>query len=182
MMRVGWGRKPRAPKLACNPAWNTSLAGLGIFAALCLPGISGCQRGPAVAQVSGKVVYEDGSAPQGGVRVVRFEPAGDSQAEIRKAATGEIQPDGSFEMYTRVPGDGVYLGKYAVTFAIWKGPMDPTSLIPNAYTTAATTPYTLTIDDDKHDLVFEIDRKAVNAANKTPHSNRLALAAGTTGD
>jgi len=117
--------------------------------------LSGCQRGPAVAQVSGKVLYKDGSVPQGGVRVVRFEPI--TAEEVRKGASGTIEPDGSFEMYTRKPGDGVYLGEYAVTFAVWKGPRDPTSLIDEKYTMSTTTPYKVKIDGNKTDLEFEIE-------------------------
>lgn len=88
---------------------------------------------------------------------MRFEPTKDSPAEIRKGASGQIGEDGSFEMSTRVPGDGVYLGKYAVTFAVWKGPRDPTSLIAEKYTNSATTPYEVVVDSDMNDLTFTIE-------------------------
>jgi hypothetical protein len=119
--------------------------------------LCGCNRGPATAQVRGKVLYKDGSVPKGGVRVVRFEPAQDTTAEIRKAASGQIESDGSFQLATRVPGDGVFLGKYVVTFAVWKGPRDPTSLIEEKYTNSSTSPYHVTVDDDIDDLMFEIE-------------------------
>lgn len=128
-----------------------------LLLSLCLVGLAGCNRRPNTAQVRGKVLYPDGSVPTGGVRVVRFEPTQDTSAEIRKGATGQIQSDGSFEMATRVPGDGVFLGKYAVTFAVWKGPRDPTSLIDEQYTNSATTPYHVTVEDDIDDLVFKIE-------------------------
>jgi len=108
-----------------------------------------------VAQVSGKVLYPDGSVPKGGICTVQFVPI--SAVEVRKAATGFIGSDGSFEMYTRKPGDGVFLGEYAVTFAVWKGPRDPTSLIDEKYTASTTTPYKVKIDGDKTDLAFEIE-------------------------
>jgi hypothetical protein len=117
----------------------------------------GCQRRPATAEISGKVLYKDGSVPNGGVRVVRFEPTPDSPAEIRKTASSEIRDDGSFELYTRRPGDGVFLGKYAVTFTVWKGPRDKVSLIDPVYTTSANTPYTFTVDGDKDGVLFEIE-------------------------
>ncbi len=126
---------------------------------LCVTCLAGCHRGPDVAQVSGKVLYKDGSVPKGGVRVVRFEPAADSPTGIRKGATGDIQADGSFEMMTRKPGDGVYFGKYNVTFAIMKGPRDPVSYVDEKYTRAATSPYHVTVDKDIHDLAFEIEPK-----------------------
>lgn len=133
---------------------------LSFLLAIIAPGLLclvGCHRGPAMAQVRGKVLYKDGSVPKGGVRTVRFEPTIDTTAEIRKGATGQIESDGSFQMSTRKVGDGVYLGKYAVTFAIWKGPRDPTSLVAEKYTNSATTPYTVTVDDDKVDLNFVLE-------------------------
>lgn len=123
----------------------------------CFIGSSGCNRGPATAQVKGKVLYTDGTVPRGGVCAVRFEPTKDSPAEVRKGASGQIGSDGSFEMSTRVPGDGVFLGKYAVTFAVWKGPRDPTSLIAEKYTNAATTPYQIDVEGDMDDLDFTIE-------------------------
>lgn len=123
---------------------------------LAVVGTWGCGRSDMV-QVSGRVLYKDGTVPKGGVCVVQFQPAADSPATIRKAASGEIGEDGSFEAYTRKPGDGVIIGKYDVTFAVWKGAMQPISLIDAKYTRAETTPYHLTIDDDLRDLEFVIE-------------------------
>jgi hypothetical protein len=123
----------------------------------CAMSLVGCNRGPAMAQVSGTVLYKDGSVPQGGVRKVRFEPTKDSPAEIRKGAAGIIRDNGTFDMYTMKPGDGVYLGKYAVTFAVWKGPMDPVSLILVKYTNAVMSPYQVTVDGNVDNLKFEIE-------------------------
>jgi hypothetical protein len=60
-------------------------------------------------------------------------------------------------MYTRKPGDGVYLGTYAVTFAVWKGAMDQTSLIDERYTSPLTTPHKINVEGDMNDLKFEIE-------------------------
>ena len=121
-----------------------------------LSGSAGCGQSDKV-QVAGKVLYKDGTAPKGGVCVVQFLPAADSPAKIRKAASGEIRDDGSFEAYTRKPGDGVFLGKYDVTFAVLKSPMDPASLIDLKYTKASTTPFHIAIEDDVTDLTLQID-------------------------
>lgn len=138
----------------CMNCWTQwSLVVLTLFAG----GLSGCGGRLATAQVRGKVVYKDGTVPKGGVCVVQFQPSADSPAKIRKAASGDVQPDGSFEAYTRKPGDGVFLGKYDVTFAVWKGPMEPVSLIADKYTTAATTPYTIEVEGDRDDLLFKIE-------------------------
>ena len=100
---------------------------------------------------------KDGSVPQGGVRIVQFVPAKDTAAEIRKAASGQIQDDGSFVAYTRKPGDGVFLGKYDVTFSVWKTAMDSTSLIDLKFSRATTTPYHITVENDVDDLKFELE-------------------------
>jgi hypothetical protein len=118
---------------------------------------NGCRRGPAMAQVRGKVFYKDGTVPQGALAIVRFEPATDSTAEVRKGASGSIGPDGSFEMITRVPGDGVYLGSYAVTFAVQMGETASTSVILPKYNNRSTTPYSVEVSDDIDDLKYEIE-------------------------
>jgi len=110
-----------------------------------------------MAKVKGKVAFEDGSIPQGSVAVVRFEPADDSSAEVRKGATGAIESDGSFEMTTRMPGDGVYLGKYAVTFLALTGPREVNIVAPK-FRNKGTTPFAEDITEDRTDLNYVIEK------------------------
>jgi hypothetical protein len=138
----------------------------------CLVATAGCHRGPRMYEVSGKVHYKDGSVPRGGVAVVNFRPTKESTAEVRQGASGAIGPDGSFSMFSRVTGDGVYAGDYAVTFTVIKGPMDPTSLILPKYMNALTPPFTITVDENKTDLDFEIE--------PLPGVSGAAAASGTT--
>ena len=128
-----------------------------VVCVLCLSAILGCGGRAGTAQVKGRVLYKDGTVPTGGVCVVQFMPAEDSTAKIRKAASGEIQKDGWFQAYTRKPGDGVFVGKYDVTFSVWPSVTDSTSLIDLKYTNAATTPHHVTIEDDVDNLEFEIE-------------------------
>lgn len=130
---------------------------LPIVLVACLTGMMGCNRGPKMYQVSGKVRYKNGIDPHAGVAVVSFVPTKESTAEVRKAATGGIKSDGTFEMFTRVAGDGVYAGDYAVTFGFQKGPMDPTPLITAQYGSPLTTPYKITVDGNKTDLDYEVE-------------------------
>jgi hypothetical protein len=114
-----------------------------------------------MAQVRGKVIFPDGKMPQAGIRMVRFESAADSNAALRKGATGPIQDDGSFQLYTRRPGDGVHLGKYDVTFLFCRSVTDQRPMIPALYTKSATTPFRgVVVDDDEEDLEFKIDLAA----------------------
>jgi hypothetical protein len=128
-----------------------------LWFSICVAILPGCNRGPVMYDVGGTVLYTDGSVPKGAVAVVRLQPSGNSTAEIRSGATGSIGPDGSFELYTRVPGDGVYEGQYDVTFAVLKSIVDPVSLIPAKYSNPTTSGYTVTVDQDIDDLKFEIE-------------------------
>lgn len=123
----------------------------------CLAGIAGCHRGPVMYHVQGKVMYKDGSAPRGSLCIIRFQPTKESKAEVRKGATSDILPDGSFELMTRKPRDGAYEGEYDVVFAIEKSDTDRQSLVSPKYTQATTTPYKVTVDRNLNDLRFEIE-------------------------
>jgi len=131
-------------------AWLVILL-LGIAAA-------GCQHGPRMYKVSGKVTFKGGTMPHAGVCTVQFIPSSSTSATDKKGAGGAINPDGTFEMHTRKPGDGVVPGEYDVTFAIWPGPMDPRPLVLPKYTSPSTTPYkNVKIDRDINDLEFEVE-------------------------
>jgi hypothetical protein len=119
----------------------------------------GCDRGPRLYQVRGHVLYKDGSVPTGSVCLVGFQPAANSSAKIRKAATGVIGPDGAFELITRNPGDGVHPGEYDARFVIRKNGTDPaTSMIPLKYEEPATSGYNnIKVDRDISELKFELE-------------------------
>ena len=125
--------------------------------AACLGATAGCGNGKRVAQVHGKVVFKNGSMPNAGIRMVRLEPAGDTSATVRKGASGSINDDGTFDIYTLRPGDGVYLGKYAVTFTFLKSFTEQQQMIAKKYTVAATTPYHLNLEKNTDDLEYELE-------------------------
>lgn len=112
-----------------------------------------------VAQVSGRVQYKDGTPITGGVRVIRFEPTGDTTAEIQKAASGTIEEDGTFVLFTRKPGDGVFRGKYGVTFTVLTKAMGGESLIAPEYEHVNSTPYVVEVTDDITDVVYELEKR-----------------------
>jgi len=111
-----------------------------------------------MGKVRGKVTYEDGSIPQGGVAVIRFEVAPDSTTEKRKAADSDIQPDGSYEITTMKPGDGAFYGKYKVVFTILNSYRDSKSLVDRKYTDAKTTPYECVVDKGSQELDFSLSK------------------------
>jgi hypothetical protein len=134
---------------------RTCVCGLALACAIVM---TGCGFKPAVAHVKGKVIFKNGAMPKTQVRMIRFEPTESSTAKVRRGASSLIEPDGTFELWSKMPGDGIHVGEYDVTFAVQKGPMDPTSLIPAKYSNRATTPYkNVKVDKDADDLSFEID-------------------------
>lgn len=120
-------------------------------------GLAGCGDSRPVAQIRGKVVGKNGTLPSAAIRVVRFEPTADTTAVVRKGASGSINDDGTFELFTRKPGDGVHHGKYAVTFGFFRSATDQRPLVAAKYTKPATTPYQMVVDKDVDDLQFEIE-------------------------
>lgn len=118
--------------------------------------VAGC--GGPTAQVSGHAKFADGSPIKGGVRTIIFAPTDDSTAEVRKAASADIADDGSFALYTRKRGDGVYKGKYAVTFMVMKNAREGGLLVPEKYTYEETTPFKIEVTGDRSDLVFELEK------------------------
>jgi hypothetical protein len=69
--------------------------------------ISGCgSSGLTTAPVRGKITYKGKPVPNG---TVTYVPDGD-----KPAATGEIQPDGTYVLTTYDSGDGAVLGKHSI--------------------------------------------------------------------
>lgn len=74
---------------------------------LLIVGLAGC--GGGLQPVRGKVTLADGR-PAANSQVVFEGPAGGKAVSAR----GDVQADGSFELSTLQPGDGVPIGKYRV--------------------------------------------------------------------
>ncbi len=68
----------------------------------------GCDSGPVMVPVTGSVVYKGKTLEYGSVM---FQPVG---VEGALPARGKIASDGTFELYTTKPGDGVMVGKSQV--------------------------------------------------------------------
>ena len=118
--------------------------------------VTGC--GGPTAQISGNAKFDDGSPIEGAIRSIIFVPTDDTTAEVRKSASGSLAADGSFTLVTRKPGDGVYKGKYAVTFMVLKDPKLGGLLVPEKYTFAETTPFKVEVTGDRSDLLFELEK------------------------
>jgi hypothetical protein len=125
----------------------------------CFAVLSGC-GGKQMYHVRGKVTYKDGSIPKGTLAIVTFSPAADTTAGVRKGASGAIDPDdGSFEMVTRTPGDGVNPGSYGVTFRVTKDTASgSTPLVNPKFSAPASPQFTVKVDRDITGLNYQIEK------------------------
>jgi hypothetical protein len=106
---------------------------------LCLILLPGCgKKGLELVPAGGTLKYADGSPVTGEVVVVRFEPT-DAGKEHR-VASADVQPDGSFQLYTVKPGDGATPGKFKAVVSVWKTYKGREPLAAAKYEKAATTP------------------------------------------
>ncbi len=130
-----------------------------IFCLLTVCPLLGCgESGPSMGNVSGKVLFSDGTVPQGGVAVIRFEVAPGSTAEKRKAADSDIQSDGSYSITSMKPGDGAFYGEYKVVFTILNSYRAGRSLVEKKFTEASSTPFECVIDSPSQVLDFTIEK------------------------
>ena len=151
-MDIRGSRKPGDAKLT-DSAVQTAY----VFAVLFF--LVGCgESGPPMAKVTGKVTYPDGSAPKGATAVIRFEPTKDTNANIRKMASGQLDAEGNFEAFTVKPGDGVIKGKYKVTFEVLESYRTGVSLIDKKFTKIESTPFEVVVDGPSHEFDFEIEK------------------------
>ena len=150
-LRDGLGRLPQGSRDRCA-AWRA----VALLAALTLCGCG--DDGCAMGLLTGKVLYGDGSAPSGGINVIRFEPIGRSEGGFSKAASNDIEPDGSYVLQTIKPGDGAIYGKYKVVFTILKSYLSCDSLVAEKFTDAVTTPFEVVVDSPSHEFDFEIEK------------------------
>lgn len=138
------------------------------LAAISLLVIGGCAKsGPKMVKVSGIVKYKDGTmleVPEHGMASITFDPvdlgAAPTSDQPRKGASARIQPDGTFELTTVKPGDGVIPGKYRVMILARRSYTNPsTVMIPLKYTDSRTSGFEVTIDKPRSDLLFELDKQ-----------------------
>lgn len=132
-------------------------------------GCGGDPNKPKLGRVSGTVTYNGEPVPKG---IVTFVP---TDSATGQSATGEIGPDGSYELTTFTQGDGAVLGNHLVLVqsmemdpSIEGGsmpipdaqgnlPIDPPKyLVPAKYSSTSTTDLNVTVESGRntHDLAL----------------------------
>lgn len=114
---------------------------------------AGCGGGDGLINVTGTVSSVDGSPLKGESSLVVFESTSGG-----KSASGALNDDGSFEMMTARPGDGMQPGTYKVVLKVWENYRAQTLAIAEAYASAATTPLEATVDADNTHFDFKVEK------------------------
>jgi hypothetical protein len=133
--------------------------------------LMGCNRGPHLVKVHGKVTVKGKPLEQG---VVMFYPTSG------RPATGQINSDGTYRLTTLAPGDGAEPGEYRVTVDavdVKESAPPPTSLeeeiaqgtsgkpapraivrylAPEQYADPTSTPLKATVADQENEINFDI--------------------------
>jgi hypothetical protein len=120
--------------------------------------LAGCNRGPKMVPVTGKVIYNGHPLEFG---VVMFQPPSGQPAQ------GKIQPDGTFKLSTYRLNDGVVVGKHKVRVACYesmrpgtvKGPGEQSlgkPLVPEKYTLFDASGLTADVDENHKEFTFEL--------------------------
>ena len=101
-----------------TPSWRRATFSLLGLLGLAMAGCGG--DGPptpigAMHQVKGKVKSEAGGSPTG-LTIVFMQDL--TNKPTARTAKGEVKADGSFELSTLVPGDGIAEGDYKIRFEV----------------------------------------------------------------
>jgi hypothetical protein len=129
----------------------TLIAALAITVAF-----AGCgEPDRGLKEVTGSVKYNDGRVPAGEIAVVTFTPdSGDYQI---KGASGDIKPDGTFQLTTSKPGDGAFQGKYKVVLQVFKTYADRELAVDERYTRLNSTPFEAEVGPENNHFDFVLE-------------------------
>jgi hypothetical protein len=120
--------------------------------------LAGCNRGPKMVPVAGKVIYNGRPLEFG---VVMFQPPSGQPAQ------GQIQPDGTFTLSTYRLNDGAVVAKHKIRIACYesmrpgtvKGPGEQSlgePLVPEKYTLFDQSGLTADVDENHKEFTFEL--------------------------
>jgi hypothetical protein len=147
-----------------DAAW----AATSLLSAALLTVASGCGGSDLpLVPVSGKVTFSGGPCPAPGN--VTFTPLEVSAGLPRRPAAGAFNTEGSFEVTSFRPGDGLLPGRYRVTVTCYSGLPNPTSPDPwgdVSYVQKGFEPPELIVEDgsDPIEMNLDVPLKQANTA------------------
>jgi hypothetical protein len=122
----------------------TAVVSLGIACAGCT---SGSGSLPSLISVKGKVTYKGQPVTTG---VVQFEPD-----DYGRNASGNIQSDGTYELTTFKPGDGVVAGHHRISITD-TGRQGGRDVVPKKYARPNTSKLTADVDPAHTEFNFDL--------------------------
>lgn len=123
--------------------------------------LCGCgPKMPDTIPVSGKVTCGGKEWPNPGM--LYFAPKENSKGLLRRPATAKFAVDGTFEVTSFKPGDGLVQGTYIVTIECWKktpSMQKPTgiSAVPMKYQNQSTSDFIIDVDMTKPSIEINFD-------------------------
>lgn len=138
----------------------SSTESIGLIVVISILSLNGCSRIPeGSARAAGQIKFKDGRNLTGVVGVVRFDPESLYSGGSRGASVGSLRSDGSFQMMTRTPGDGVPIGDYRVVLVVQNADGSSADQVHFDYKHFETTPWRANVTvDGANDFVFLLDR------------------------
>lgn len=129
-----------------------------LLAGMVCASLAGCGSS-GTYPVKGILVYEDNDQPV--TELKGFTVTFDSAA-LAKSAVGDIQEDGTFQLYTTTPGDGAYPGEYKVTVSQPRPrperPVTARPVIDPMYEDPHTSPLKETVEKKSNDFKIKLKR------------------------
>jgi hypothetical protein len=130
---------------------------LGVIGAVCVAGCGpkfNTTPPPTVYPVKGKVLLANGQPVTGGI--ITFHP----KTRLGAEASGEIGPDGSFQLTTIVKNDGALPGSYTVSvnpyFKDGRESAVPASRVPPKFGASETSDLTAEVKAEDNNLKIEL--------------------------
>ena len=126
---------------------------------------AGCDSGdPRLVPVFGQITLGGGAWPAEGT--LTFSPVAPAEGCPAIPGTAEFTTDGSFQVQTFKPGDGLMPGRYKLGVECWEQPPTYTDLVgknshvPPAYRAAETSPLEIVVqvDASEHEVTAEVPR------------------------
>ncbi|MBN1393698.1 MAG: hypothetical protein JW959_01520 [Pirellulales bacterium] len=130
-------------------------------AVLCLMLAAGCEHGPEVVPVEGRITYGGGPWPKPGV--VYFLPVESAAGSSLRPAWAKFDTNGRFFATSFREGDGLVPGKYLASVECWEKPpsmSDPTppvNLVPERFRSAQTSGLEFTVDPGRKSVSLDWD-------------------------
>lgn len=131
---------------------------------LLLATIGGCgKQGNSTIPVSGKITYGGGEWPASGN--ITFAPLSVAEGFPRRPGSAAFQQDGSFEVTSFKPGDGLVPGTYSISISCYE--QQPVGTDPSSFDRFNAVPKDFKTDD----LVIEVDSDPIVVEFDVPKKN-----------